>query len=80
MYVVYEPHGEDGRRYWQGKGTRVWRDGLRGRAGAARFPDMQAARAAVAASRTQRRKLPRLGYEWLRPTVERPALIAEGAG
>lgn len=77
-YVVYEPHGDDGRRYWQGKGTRVWRDGEKGRAGAARFSDMRAARAAIAASRAQRRKLPQLGYEWLPPRVEQPALIGEG--
>jgi hypothetical protein len=72
--VVYEPDGDD-RRYWQGKSTRVWRGGEVGRAGAARFPNMPAARAAIAASRTQRRKLPRLGYEWLPLKVEQLQLI-----
>lgn len=76
-YVVYLPDADE-RRYWQGKGTRVWRAGEQGRTGAARFPDMLAARAAIAASRTQRHLLPLLGYEPLPMTVEQLQLLPGG--
>jgi hypothetical protein len=74
-YVVYEPDG-DQRLYWQGKGTRIWRPGDGGRASAARFPDMQQARAAIAGSRRWRRRLPVLGYEYLPIKIVQPVLLS----
>jgi hypothetical protein len=78
VWLAYEDVSGQ-RCYWQGKGTRVWRPGEAGRAGAAQFPSMQAARAAIAASRTQRLRLPRVGYELLPPVVEQLQLQIEGA-
>lgn len=75
--VVYQLHEQE-RRYWQGPGSRVWRPGEAGRAGAARFPDMHTARAAIAALRRQRHRLPHIGYEWLPYIVVRLQLISEG--
>lgn len=69
VWLVYEPDSTGERAYWQGKGSRIWRTGEVGRAGAARFPDMHAAREAIASSRTQRRRLPNIGYEGLPATV-----------
>lgn len=79
-YVVFED--VDGLRcYWQGPGTRVWRAGDAGRRSAARFPDRHVAREAIASSRAQRKRLLRIGYEWLPPTVQQLDLnlFEEGA-
>lgn len=74
-YVVYEDTCV-GRCYWQGPG-RSWRSGDVGRASAVRFPDMLVARAALAASRRQRRRIRWVGYEWLPPTVQQLELITQ---
>jgi hypothetical protein len=73
-YAVYED--VDGqRRYWQGTGTRVWRAGEEGLRTAARFDDMYQARQAIASSRTLRRRLPQIGYEWVPAKVEQLVLL-----
>lgn len=79
VWLVYVQH--DGVRcYWigPGRGNR-WRCDTKARDKAARFGDMHAARAAVAATPALASRLARIGYELLPPKVQQLELDIEGA-